>query len=63
MTMLPKFKGYTVDARLKQFRKITEKENVYICFDSVTGYKLLTEYIKTLNPDSVEFNQIAEAIL
>lgn len=43
---LPEFKGYTVDERLKQFRKVDrDKPSIdFVDFDSSEGKKLLTEY-------------------
>ena len=43
---LPKFKGYTVDARLKQFRKVDMKKPSieFVEFNSEKGKKLLDEY-------------------
>ncbi len=43
---LPKFKGYTVDERLQQFRKVDmEKPSIdFVDFDSEKGKKLLAEY-------------------
>lgn len=41
---LPKFKGYTVDVRLREFRKINYGEiPEYIPFDSPKGQQLLSE--------------------
>ena len=42
---LPKFKGYTVDKRLKQFRKVDQdKPSIdFIDFDSEEGQELLDE--------------------
>lgn len=42
---LPKFKGYTVDKRLKQFRKVDrDKPSIdFIDFDSEEGQELLDE--------------------
>jgi hypothetical protein len=42
---LPKFKGYTVDERLKQFRKVDrEKPSIdFVDFDSEEGQELLEE--------------------
>ncbi len=42
---LPKFKGYTVDERLKQFRKVDmEKPSIdFVDFDSEKGKELLDE--------------------
>jgi hypothetical protein len=46
ITKLPEFKGYTVDERLKQFRKVDRKKPdiEFIDFDSEKGKKLLAEY-------------------
>lgn len=45
---LPKFKGYTADERLRQFRKVDmEKPSIdFVDFDSKKGEKLLDEYEK-----------------
>ncbi|MGY4884386.1 MAG: hypothetical protein ACP5NZ_02285 [Nanobdellota archaeon] len=42
---LPEFKGYTIDLRLKQFRKVNhDKPSIeFIEFDSEEGKKLLKE--------------------
>jgi hypothetical protein len=43
-TILPTFKGYTVDIRLKEFRRaIPEVTLEFIPFDSPEGEKLLEE--------------------
>ena len=61
--ILPIFKGYTVDARLGQFRKVFKSGAIeFLEFDSEKGDVLLTKYIKTLDTDSEEFKQIARAI-
>jgi hypothetical protein len=46
VTKLPEFKGYTVDERLKQFRKVDhEKPSIeFVEFNSEKGKKLLDEY-------------------
>lgn len=46
VTKLPEFKGYTVDKRLKQFRKVDrEKPSIdFVDFDSEKGKKLLDEF-------------------
>jgi hypothetical protein len=43
---LPEFKGYTVDERLKQFRKVDHKKPSidFVDFGSEEGKKLLEEY-------------------
>lgn len=44
---LPTFRGYTVDKRLKQFRKVTwqgdERNIEFVEFDSPEGQELLEE--------------------
>jgi len=43
---LPTFNGYTIDARLRQFRKVERGENPkieFIDFDSEEGRELLEE--------------------
>ena len=46
VTKLPEFKGYTIDERLKQFRKVDmEKPSIdFVDFDSKEGKRLLKEY-------------------
>jgi hypothetical protein len=46
VTKLPEFKGYTVDERLKQFRKVDrDKPSIeFVDFDSDEGQELLAEY-------------------
>jgi len=43
---LPTFKGYTVDEKLKQFRKVDRsKPSIdFVDFDSEEGQELLEEY-------------------
>jgi hypothetical protein len=45
-TELPEFKGYTVDEKLKQFRKVDREEPSidFVDFDSEEGQELLEEY-------------------
>ena len=48
MRKLPTFKGYTVDLKLKEFRKaIYGKALEFLPFDSEKGQKLITEFLKT----------------
>lgn len=68
MRELPIFKGWTIDARLNQFRRVkrqTKHFAIMECLDFNTGKgnKLLGEYIKTLKTDSLEFNEITAYIL
>ena len=46
---LPTFKGYTVDERLQEFRKVDKsKPSIdFVKFDSEKGQELLEEYEKT----------------
>ncbi len=52
MHILPIFKGYTVDFRLQEFRKVSlaepgnpdSREIEFIPFDSLLGEKLLRDY-------------------
>jgi hypothetical protein len=48
MRQLPTFKGYTVDFRLKEFRKAEYgKALEFLSFDSEKGKKMITEFLKT----------------
>lgn len=48
MRRLPVFKGYTVDFRVKEFRKIIYgKLPEFIPFDSPKGQKLINGFLKT----------------
>ena len=48
MKVLPTFKGYTVDFRLKEFRHVVYGEPMeFVTFDSPKGKKLLNQYVKT----------------
>ena len=50
MNQLPTFNGWTVDARLKQFRKANPKEGmIFLDFNTAEGKQLLAELIDTLN--------------
>jgi hypothetical protein len=41
---LPTFRGYTIDARLKQFRKVLRDNGIdFIDFDSEEGQEMLEE--------------------
>ena len=56
---LPVFKGYTVDVRLKEFRRIHPKWGiVFIPFDCDAGEILLNGYIKTLDENSPECKEL-----
>lgn len=47
MGILPKYKGYTVDERLKEFRKLQFGKNFeFISFESSRGEELLSQYRK-----------------
>ncbi|MFH1664076.1 MAG: hypothetical protein ABH986_04695, partial [archaeon] len=50
MRVLPVFRGFTVDLRLRQFRKVTKKrELIFIDFDSPEGDQLLADLIRSLD--------------
>ena len=68
MIQLPIFKGWTVDARLRQFRRIKKQSKYfagmeYVEFDSDKGEKLLCQYIKSVDVNGFEFERIANAVL
>jgi hypothetical protein len=46
---LPLFKGYTIDIKLGQFRKISKEDLVFIDFDSEEGEHLLHEWINLID--------------
>ena len=63
MRALPVYKGYTVDARLRQFRKVSPDGIEFLEFSSQVGDSLLGEYIETLDKDSDEFREVAARVL
>ncbi len=46
---LPEYKGYTIDERLRQIRKVDSKKRSieFIDFDSEEGQEILDEYYDT----------------
>lgn len=59
---LPQFKGYTIDARLKELRWFDSEGQMHSAsFDDAD--EILSEYINTLDTNSDDFQEIAEAIL
>jgi len=61
---LPVFKGYTVDVRLRQFRKANLDSGLeFVDFESPQGDDLLEEYLGTLDENSAEFKEIAAYLL
>ena len=54
---LPIFRGYFVDVRIWQFRKVTAQQIEFIDFTSIKGEKILNLYIRSLDPKSKEFEQ------
>ena len=63
MTTLPTFKGYTVDVRLKEFRRIQYgKKWDLIPFDSPKGGVLLEKFIATINPHTPQGLQLLSDI-
>ena len=63
MRALQVFRGYTVDARLRQFRKVSPEGIEFLDFSSPEGDELLGEYIETLDQDSDEFREVAARAL
>jgi len=43
---LPTFDGYTVDERLRQFRKVNDEEIEFVEYDSDKGQKLLRKMLQ-----------------
>ena len=63
MTKLPTFKGYTVDVRLKEFRRIQYGRKCdLIPFDSPKGDALLEKFIATINPRTPQGLQLLSDI-
>ena len=55
INQLPSFKGYTVDIRLKEFRKADPLKGCeFVSFDSPRGEDLLVELIRSLDADTAE---------
>jgi len=63
---LPTFKGYTVDTRCREFRKINFGPMAgleFIDFDSDRGDELLVELLEIVSVDSVLFEELFSAIV
>lgn len=61
MKQLPIFNGYTVDMRLREFRKIkrqTAPDIEIIPFDSEKGEQLLSRLIEILSTSSPLFKEV-----
>lgn len=59
--ILPTFKGYTVDVRLREFRRIYKtKFPVFIPFDSDEGDTLLCAWLKTL--PQAEYDEVVRQL-
>lgn len=56
INILPIFKGYTVDIRLKEFRKVPNGHGYleFVPFYSPKGERLLDGFIKTLDANTEE---------
>ncbi len=53
LNILPTYEGYTVDIRLKEFRKVDPQVGVeFIPFESPKGDELLEGFIETINADT-----------
>ena len=60
---LPTFKGYTVDVRLREFRKVSSVSEIeFVSFDSPEGDVLLEGFIDTLNINNKEDAQFLNAM-
>ena len=55
---LPRFRDFFVDLRLKEFRSIKLGHLTFIKFDSEEGNFLLKEYVKEIEKDSKEYEEI-----
>ncbi|MDP2654358.1 MAG: hypothetical protein Q8Q08_10045 [Candidatus Omnitrophota bacterium] len=56
---LPTFKGYTVDARLKQFRRVDPLWGMeFIDFDTPQGEALLEELVGSINAETQEGREL-----
>lgn len=56
---LPTFKGYTVDVRLKQFRRVDALWGMeFIDFDTPQGEALLEELVGSINAETQEGREL-----
>ncbi len=56
---LPTFKGYTVDVRLKQFRRVDSLWGMeFIDFDIPQGEALLEELVESINAETQEGREL-----
>lgn len=63
VNQLPTFEGYTVDVRLREFRKVTSVSEIeFVNFDSPAGDMLLEGFIDTLDANNKEDLQLLTAI-
>lgn len=62
MKKLFNFNGYTVDLRLKQFRKVKDKNIEFIEFDSEKGEHILCELLDCLDLNKSEHKSIFEKL-
>ena len=61
---LPTFKGYTIDARLKQLRMVDSDWGMeFIEFDSEEGDRLLVEYIASIDAGTREGRELLVELL
>lgn len=61
---LPVFKGYTVDIRLREFRRVVPGTGIeFIDFGSPEGDSLLGEYIESLDTTTDEGKRILQRIM
>jgi hypothetical protein len=63
MNQLPVFNEWTVDIRLKQFRKTDQHEDItFLDFASDEGHELLREFIDTLQTGDDEHTELLESV-
>lgn len=56
---LPTFKGYTIDARLKEFRKVDPLWGMeFIRFDTPEGEALLEKLVESINANTQEGREL-----
>lgn len=63
MRKLPVFEDYTVDVKLKQFRRSHNNHIEFIDFNSEKGIRILNRYLKSLDEDSLEFKKFIKEII
>lgn len=66
---LPTYHGYTVDVRLREFRRARWTKNgnpgrlIIIPFDSPRGDRMCVAYMNSMSPHSPRFKELAAALI